>query len=595
MVAMRGVARVASRIRFDWLVVGTALVCAFFALDRTSNTIRVTFMSPWDASSRGELYFWLAAIMFLLPGSTLIGASLAGVVGPLLERVHTRLSKIDARERLALVITLGLLAWTIARIGNQVVLQGQPFTDDEDASRFGGQVLATGALWAPLPPMRHAFPELFLFQRDGAWTSFDFVGALLPWTLSELTGSGTLVFSVLAALAPAAVMSAVMRRDGTSVGLLAGILLACSPMAATLSLTSHAHVVSRGFLALGLGLILFVDRASLRRSFVAGVAFGFALLTRPPETSALLAPLALGYVYEAARSPAQRPRLWGLALGSLPLVLAMLAYNHALSGSFGFLRGAANEIHVPYGSMMGGPLDFERWRARFGNNLAYNVLTLSLWFLGPLGLVLAWWGRRASRTHLLLGLGVLLAFCLCMLHDDRGLHMVGPIHLSETAVPLVILASAGLKRAFDGLHTLTLPRAVYWSGALGYLTLGLLVFAGWHMRALGQQAAARVSVVGLAEHVEHTPAIVLAPPFGSVRAQSSPYGQVGGFVFEWRRARPDLSEPVLIVRDSSQARAEVREAFPARAPYVYDPQRYGVFPVPLAEALEIDRTSAAPP
>jgi 4-amino-4-deoxy-L-arabinose transferase-like glycosyltransferase len=575
------------------LLTGVALIAAFFSLHRGSNTLRVTFVPPWDRSAPGELYFWLASIMFLLPGCTLIGASLAGVLGPGISRLSARLRRADPSERLAMVLALSVLTFMVARIGNQVFLHGQPFTDDEAAARFGGQVLARGALWSPLPPMRHAFPELFLFQRQGAWTSFDFLGALLTWSLSDLTRSDTLVFSLVAAIPVPALAALVTRQYGLPRGLGAACLLLCSPMALTLSFTSHTHVVSRGLLALGLTIILFVEHASLLRSAGAGLALGLAWATRPPEISALLAPLLLGYAYDALRRTDERKRLLGLALGALPPVIATFAYNVAIGGSLGFLRGARNEISVPYASAMRGALELEFWPPRFGNNLSYNALTLSIWFLGPLGLVLSYAGASSSRTHKLLGLGVLLLLALCLLHDDRGLHMVGPIHLSESAVPLALLCVAGLASLFDLLEKLAVPRVVSQCGALGYTVLGLLTFGMWHTRALEQQAITTETLLNKVAEVERQPAIVLAAPFGELHNEQSPHGSTGGFVFEWPRARPDLAEAVLIVHDSKEARLEVERAFPQRTPYVFDPRHYGVFPVSLAEALQLDAEAAA--
>lgn len=574
------------RIRLPSLLAGLLLVVAFYALDNSSNTIRVRFVPPWDASARGELYFWLGATFFLLPGATLIGASLSQLCRPAFERAVSKLEATQGRERIALWATLGIVAWSLARIGNQAVMLGQPFTDDEDAAHFGGQVLASGSLWAPLPPMRFAFPDLFLFQRGSHWTSFDFPGALLPWTFAELTGSDTLVFSLFACLVPVSVAVACARRQGTSAGLLAGGLLLCSPMAVTLSMTSHTHVVSRGLLALGFGLILFVDRPTLLRSLAAGLAFGCAIATRPAESTLLLTPLCLAWSYDALREPVKRPRLLGLLLGAGPVVLALLAYNHALTDTFGFPRSALNDIPSVSGMIMRSPLSPERFWPRFGNNFSYNLLTLSIWYLGPVGLYLAWLGVHASREHELLGAGVLLALCLALLHDDRGLHMVGPVHLSELAVPLTLLAVAGIPRVLSALEKVGVARAHAALAFAGYVVLGLNLFTSWHAIALRDQALARLGLSEMIEAIPERPAVVLAGPFERLRTKYTLQGGVGSFVYEWRRARPDWSEPVLILHDSERAQAEVGRAFPARTAYVFDPGKYGPHPKTLREARE---------
>ena len=576
------------------LLVGSLLVAAFFALDQTSNTIDVRFIAPWDASSRGELYFWLGAVFFLLPGATLIGLSGSELTGSILTRTAERLTSANRRERLSVLVALTMLAWSIARLGNQLVLRGQPFTDDEGAARFGGQVLASGALSAPLPPMRHAFPELFLFQRDGHWTSFDFIGALLPWTLAEITHTGTLIFSFFACLLPLGVAVACTRREGPAVGLAGAAFTLVSPMALSLSLTSHAHVVSRGLLALCIALLLFVEQPSFRRSLAAGATLGLAFSVRSPEVTMLSLPLIVGACVEARRSHAARARALGLVLGAAPIVVAVLAYNFAVSGSLGFLRSAPNEISVPYAAAMRGPFELHRLWPRFGNNLAYNLLTLSIWFFGPLGLVLAWLGARVSRVHALLGLGVLLDLGLTLLHDDRGLHMVGPVHLSEAAVPLSVLAVAGGRRAYELLALLGVSRVQASAALLGYAFLGLGTFTGWHAGALHQQALRSTTLTQLVEDVPQRPAVVLAPPLGRVQVRLPAFRDVGGFVFEWRRATPDLSEPVLIVHDSLRARGEVEQAFPQRSAYVFAPREQGLKPVPLRQAQGEQLSGAVP-
>ncbi len=574
------------------LTAGGVLIAAFFGLDKTSNTIQIQFVPMWDRSNAGELYFWLGAIMFLLPGSALVGASFARLTAPLFERLRARLDAGDRREQFAMLVAFAVLATSLAWLGNQLVLLGQPFTDDEDAARFGGQILASGALQAPLPPLRFAFPDLFLFQREGSWTSFDFLGALLPWVAAELTHTDTFVFSLFAGLTPACVAWATMRREGATMGLVAGGLFLCSPMALTLSLTSHAHVVSRGWLALGLALLLFLETPSLRRCSAAGAVFGLSFATRPPEITMLLLPLVVSWLYAARGDATARRRVLGLALGALPVIVLVFAYNYALGGSFGFLRSAPNEISVPYGEMFRPPFALSRLWPRFGNNLSYNAITLSIWFWGPIGLFLAWLGTAVSRVHALLGLGVLLDLGLSLLHDDRGLHMVGPIHLSETAVPLALLAASGIPRLFTGLAKLGIARSHAAATLLGYAALGLGTFSFWHSRALHVQALARVTLTALVEDVAQRPAVVLAPPYDTLWQLDRTFARVGGFAFEWRRARPDLAEPVLILRDSERARFEVRQAFPDRTAYVFVPQKYGPVPVPLAELPEAH--SAAP-
>ena len=81
---------------------------------------------------------------------------------------------------------------------------------------------------------------------------------------------------------------------------------------------------------------------------------------------------------------------------------------------------------------------------RFGANMGYNTFMLAIWFLGPLGMLLFAAGVMTDHFTRLLGLGVATALCLGLFHTNMGLHTVGPIHYSECAAALTIVAVHGL-------------------------------------------------------------------------------------------------------------------------------------------------------
>src|SRR5262249_62099785 len=92
------------------------------------------------------------------------------------------------------------------------------------------------------------------------------------------------------------------------------------------------------------------------------------------------------------------------------------------------------------------------------------------------------------RFTRLLGLGVLSNLALGLAHDNFGLHLVGPIHYSEAAVPLTVLAVHGMARIKRWCEekAIALPAV---SGLLaGALGLGLGTFTRWQSVALQRQA-----------------------------------------------------------------------------------------------------------
>ena len=60
------------------------------------------------------------------------------------------------------------------------------------------------------------------------------------------------------------------------------------------------------------------------------------------------------------------------------------------------------------------------------------------------------------------------------------------------------------------------------------------------------------------------PAVVIAPRFADVWRANPESLKRGTWVFEWRRARPDLSDDILIVQDVPGAAWIFREKFPDR-------------------------------
>ena len=72
--------------------------------------------------------------------------------------------------------------------------------------------------------------------------------------LAEKLGLGSRLFSAAAAIPPVCVGYVAGRRLGPAWGLLAMLFFLASPMAVALSGTTHAHVLSRAFFALGLAL-----------------------------------------------------------------------------------------------------------------------------------------------------------------------------------------------------------------------------------------------------------------------------------------------------------------------------------------------------
>jgi hypothetical protein len=548
------------------LLIGLFLVAVFFGLSQMASKMFITFHPPMNFSSPGEATFWLASALILFPAALLIGYGLSPWLSPLILRIWLRVENMDRRERLALVLAVFMVGLAGARISRSIILLDYPITDDENAVRFGGQVLAMGKLTAPAPEPAEAFPNLFLYVKDGRVTSFDWLGPQLAWAAAEITHTGSLIFALAAALGAVCVLLVVGRSLSTGYGAAAALFFFLSPMAFMLSATSHAHLLSRTWLA---ATLLFYVMARNRPSFKAwaltGLSFGCGFLCRPLEMSFLLAPLFIDAVISEAKRTRRIPKpFWGLLAGALAPLAVFFLYNHLITGSVFF--PARFSAEGPDKVLASGSL----WN-RFGANTGYNLLMLAVWFLGPLGIILVGLGVTANRFTKMLGFGVLAALLAGCFHDNHGIHVVGPIHYSEAAVPLAVIAAYGLKRLREKLRDLGVSFAVPAAAVVAVLVVNLGIFNAWHGVALNHQAQIQSFVYGYLDGTLDKPgapdSVVLAPQFARVWLSNPYFRAVGSYVFEWRRAKPDLSDRILIVHDKPGVEEKLRARFPGRGFY----------------------------
>jgi hypothetical protein len=540
----------------------------------------VDFHPPWDRVTSAEAWYWLGACFLLLPGVVSLGLATASTWARVLAGLVSKLEPMSARDRTLAVLLVGVIATALARVLNALLFQGLPFTDDEYAAMFGGQVWAEGHLAAPLPPWISAAPQLFLFSRAGTLASFDFPGVVGAWALSAVTHTGTLVFSLLAGASTVGLVVAAARRWGMRSGALAAVLALASPHFLLLSASSHGQLVSRGLLAASFAALLFVQAPGTRRGLAGGVLLGMAFLARPIEVAFVAGPWALGMVVDAARGR-RTGFIAGFLSGALAMVLVFLALNWGTGHSLLPTRLAPNEIVHPYINHYRPNFDLRAWVDRFGNNVMYNLVSTGVFLFGPLGLVIAALGANLDGTHRRLTLGVLAAFGLGLLHDDYGIHALGPVHVSEASLALLILVVGGLRRLAGWATDLGL-RTSFLGGLAGY-ALGLGVFTGGYALSIGRQASTQTALYGLVDDAAESPAVLLAPTYASLYAAADKL-KVGSWIFSWRRVTPSATEKVIVLHDSAKARARVAQWFPDRLLLVLNQTPSGPHVTSLSEA-----------
>lgn len=519
-------------------------------------------MLHWVAAR--ESLFWLTHALIAVPGVLLVAYGLEPAAMPVLGRVAAELAELSPKAQKLLAASYFVVLFALARSLRSAVLLDLPVTDDENMLDFGARVMAAGKLCVPEPPLRSAFRLLYMHSRDGCLTSFDFPGNLAFRALGVATGLGSVLYAACAALGGLGVAITSRRLWGERSGWLAGLVWLFSPMALWLSATTHPQLVSRTLVALVYALWAGLmtcspERWRVRTALVLGLLAGLAGACRPVEALALLLPVAVHLGLLAVRG--RRWSFLGAALlaAAVPVTL-FLAYNSAITGSWALLprlAPGADAFRVAQ-------LTFAPW-SRLGVNTGTNLMLLGIWLLGPLGLLAVLLGAstRQAAPRVLAG-GVVLLLGSTMLHGNTGIHTVGPIHFSEAAVPLLLLAVAGLRRSLDFLPRLGVPRSRATWLLLAYLGVALPVFHLVHGVSMYEQADNQSIPLETirAANIHH--AIVLAPLPGEFWKGQPARARSGSWVLVFPPPDPFSSDEVLVVRERTDPTA-LRQAYPGRS------------------------------
>jgi len=507
--------------------------------------------SAFTYIGNAEMRLWLAQLVLALPAALLIAWGLAPRLAPLLRRLVARVDGAPARWWWWAAGILFVTLFAVYAFGHAVILCGRPITDDESAVTFGARMLAGGHLRMPLLPA-HAFTDIFTYQRDGMVSAMDFPGLLRFGAAGIATGLGHLVYALASAASGVAVGYAAKRWLGPRGCVLATAIWIASPMILSLSVTSHGQVPSRMFVALALLFASRLDTAagSPRCDAVMfGLVVGLGFLCRPPEIAFLLGPLGGWLVYRAPR------RVPLIALGLVGPLVLFAWYNAQITGLW-YLPSRFAEGIIGAGGVEGYSIP-----DRVGANLGFNLLVLAVFFLGiPAIAAIAGALDRTRPILLVLAACVLGQFALCLAHDNTGIHMVGPIHLSESTVPLTILAAAGILRGFAWLAARGLSQR---SAAIlvgGYLVIACGLFDVSNLASLHDTTAAQ----GVPEeritalNIHH--AIVLAPPYSAWAFQNEP---TGTWILAYPHPDPFYRDDLIFAAINAD-RAMLRKLFPDR-------------------------------
>lgn len=324
------------------------------------------------------------------------------------------------RFGLCAVVMFVLLAMAAFIIVARYVLNAFPNSGDEFAYVMQAQTYAQGRLWLDPPPLVEAFRSFRFFDVGDKWVSqyspgwamlMAPAGALgLPlWIVSPLIGAATLVaFFTLA--------RRYVSRESAWIGML---LLGVSSFFILNSGSYFSHTLT-AFCGVVFALfgLRYVERGEIWCAVVAGVCIGLMGLTRTQNAVIFSAPFAI----TLAMTPKRRMGLVWFGLGGAPFLLALLAYNSAITGN-PIVPVANVRQSEPIGSF--GPRSIRETARHFADLYIWTSPLLVLGYIVALSTALA--RRRVDFTDWIMPATIIFF----LLYSGSGGDQYGPRYYFE--------------------------------------------------------------------------------------------------------------------------------------------------------------------
>lgn len=471
------------------------------------------------------------------------------------------------------------------------LMHGAPLADDESAYRFAAELLASGRLWAPSPPLKIFFDQNFMIN-DGHLYPVYFLGwpaLLAPGVWIGATG---IVNPLLSALTVPPLWRALRHLVGASWARAGVLLFLSAPFIQISAATELSHTSCLMALTWCFWMYLRTTRDDASVRDHAGFAFSFALAfcIRPQSALPIGLPLLVSWsmgLWRLDRTSRMRALLAflvpsailaALFLGSLwaqngsPWRIGYSRYaQYLVENNFRFATFAAHDLTRLVG------FDFSQLGPALARTAA-GVFRLNSDLFGwpsSLALVLLALPVLSSRTRVLWGM--IGAYLLLMLFQrDWGIDTFGPVHAFELSLPILGLTIAGAKHLSERLtwaQNEGVDRMHWRWPVFAPCLLGALMVTAWlgfvPVRLEGvRQIAAHINIaLGAPERAGLHRAVIFAPRPFAPRCNGVP----AHFVFFRPVNDPDLGNDVLWVNHLSlEEDHRLVESLPNRTGYLME-------------------------
>jgi hypothetical protein len=541
----------------------TAVVAAalMHALLRNTPLYQYRFES-FLRLSPGETRFYL---IYGLVGAMAV-AGLAILCFPVLRRVETLPPAVTSLRLLLAVSTLGAALAAVIGFG---LLRNHVVTDDEYVYVFQSRLLLSGRASAPPPPLPLFFGNVFIGIQEGRWFGQYPPGHPLMLLLGVLLGMPRLIPILLVGVNMGLTGLLVRRLFGPGWGTPAALLLLTSPLFLLTGATLLSHETA--YFALVVACYAALRTADSHRwvwSLLAGLGIGFLFMTRPWTGVTLgIFPAML-----LARNAWDERRAGMIIPAAVALVLSaliFLGYNrdqtgHAFLTGYDAIRRGGGQIEFGFGPII--PGIYTHTLVRGLRNLVLLFIRFQFWaWAWPIALMPFLFALRRHRDdtplhrRLVRGTWWMFAvgFAAYIPYWSIGVNDTGPVKMYELLLPFTVLTIEGIRRwanargprepAAWGVAAFIVALAMFWPVTVA------------HLDRLSASVAAPLDAI---ERGVERPAVVFVHDPGLATGQS--------WVFGRPNPRPDLSDPILIVRDLGPADRDLLRLLPGRRGYALE-------------------------
>lgn len=416
-------------------------------------------------------------------------------------------------RRRALLLCLGAPAYTLLLVAvGAWVLQRFPNSGDEYVYLYQAATLARGRLTNVAPTLPEFFEFNYIAHRQGqvfgtfppgwplALAAAQTVG-IPAWLVNPLLGTATLV-----------IMWALGRAlHGPRVGMLAVAMTAVSGFFVFNAASFFSHTFCGALLLLAAYLAVRAERAPTMYPAIVGFLIGWAVVTRY-FTGVLGGIAVIALLVRGARSIPLRPLIF-VALGGLPWVTFLAAYNREFSGSP--WRLTTTDLTVSLWFARG-------FLSRGPDILATQLLRFILWTPPALLFAYVWYLRRAEpeRRHGLVDWLFVVTAGLLIFYVERGGNQYGPRFYYEAYLFLVVFVAANLFRTDSLAQGERATRVLFAAMAASVAITPLLLGAhAWQVRTIIRERSDLFASVE-ANHLRNA-VVLLNGRIGTVRSMDA--------------------------------------------------------------------------